>query len=352
MASHLVPSTSGRLFPLSKAYLQLKGNRGAHGSGGRTSWSGKAELGDYVAFYGFMLCYMNSVLAEIGHDVPESHGGHHVPKLILGGYSYGSLIASCLPPVELVSMLFQQVQEGSAESEINHRAEKLARDLVGFIEAHHPESLDRGRPRDQVVDSPSSPSRGLAMGGYESEAASRRISRDFSRRSLDTEKIRRSIDRTRQRILARTKSDQDINFPSTPCTNPANRSPAPTIAYLLISLILPPASGFTTMFMRPTFERRESQTQKIVVKDTSPKDEKFAQTPTCLIYGAKDLFTSSKKLQKWARERQSQADSMFTTHEIERAGHFWVEGDVDQRLQASIASWLVSLEQHTFSTSR
>lgn len=286
-----------------------------------------------------MLCFMSFVLREIDHHDLEKTDSQPSCRLVLGGYSYGSLIASCLPPLELVSMLFQQVQDGSAESEIKIRAEQLARDLAGYVELHRAGVLG-SRP----TESPSSPSRGLLVGGYESETANRRVSRETSRKSLDAEKIRRSVDRTRQRILARTKSDQSIHTAPTPARVQSLSIVMPKIAYLIISPILPPISGFTTMFSKPTFERLDTQTQKIKVRDTTSKDEKFLRTPTCVIHGTKDVFTPSRKVQKWALGLKDKAGVSFRADEIEGAGHFWIEEDAPRRLQVSITGWSSSFE--------
>ena len=300
-----------------------------------------------MTFYGLMLCYMNFVVNEMSKTDEGSSGHLDPPLLILGGYSYGSLITSCLPPPELVDMLFQDVRDGSAESEIKQRAEKTGRDLLGYVDMHRNGTLSRGRSSKRTPQSPSSPSHGVAMGGYESEAANRRISRESSRKSLDMEKIRRSVDRTRQRIMTRTKSDHDIHTPPTPIPYLTPKATKPEVAYLIVSPVLPPVSGFTTMFTKPTFERVDRQTGKIFMRDTASKDNKFVASPTCLIYGNKDMFTSSKKVQKWARDLSSRAGPSFSSYEIEGAGHFWTEENVSQRLQESIAKWISTLKQST-----
>jgi hypothetical protein len=241
-------------------------------------------------------------------------------------------------------MLFHQVQEGSAEAEIKHRAEQLGKDMVSSLETHKAGASGRGRSDSRAQISPSSPSRGLLVGGYESETANRRVSRETSRRSLDAEKIRRSVDRTRQRIIARTKSDQSIHAAQLPLRGQGQGLMAPDIAYLIISPILPPISGFTTMFSKPTFERRDLQSQKVKVKDSTSKDEKFEQHPTCVIYGTKDGFTNSRKVQKWAEGLREKAGASFQSSEVDGAGHFWNEEGVPQRLQTSIASWISSLD--------
>ena len=222
----------------------------------------------------------------------------------------------------------------------------MGRDLVAYIELHIDGTFARGRETGRSHRSVSSTSHGLAMGGYGSEAAGRRISRESSRRSLDTKNIRRSMDRTRQRVLARTRSDQDVPTPRPPISKSSCNDLDFEVAYLIISPVLPPVAGLTTMFSKPTFERNDPLTGKLVLKDKSPKDEKFGTSSTCLIYGTKDMFTSSKKVEKWAQDMSSRAGHRFCSNEIEGAGHFWTEENAPQRLQSIIATWLSTLEQY------
>ncbi|KAJ5373979.1 hypothetical protein N7517_005985 [Penicillium concentricum] len=88
--------------------------RGAGHSEGRTSWTAKPELGDYVSFYGFMLQYLhllNLALAPRDQVEPRrvtgEEGNSPDIRLILGGYSYGSLIASHVPTLDTMLDLFQ-----------------------------------------------------------------------------------------------------------------------------------------------------------------------------------------------------------------------------------------------------
>ncbi|KAJ5895165.1 hypothetical protein N7495_006856 [Penicillium taxi] len=97
---------------------------GAGESEGGTSWTAKPELGDYTSFYGFMLQYLHQLqvmtqgridslepaLNQIqgqdrdqGSRAKENYG----IRLILGGYSYGSFIASHLPTLDVIAELFQ-----------------------------------------------------------------------------------------------------------------------------------------------------------------------------------------------------------------------------------------------------
>ncbi|KAE8382937.1 hypothetical protein BDV26DRAFT_277636 [Aspergillus bertholletiae] len=131
--------------------------RGAGNSEGRTSWTAKPELADYVSFYGFMLCYLHSLrLQELsqrgdgsilgGATVEESdtldRAGVH---LILGGYSYGSLIASHLPGLDIVTDIFKNITAGTQIHQILQCAAKLSAPL---------EDNDLIQERDLAVKKP------------------------------------------------------------------------------------------------------------------------------------------------------------------------------------------------------
>ncbi|RDW81387.1 uncharacterized protein DSM5745_04944 [Aspergillus mulundensis] len=80
--------------------------RGAGDSHGRTSWTAKPELADYVSVYGFMMLYLRCLKLELTHQSDEK-GTEEGIHLILGGYSYGSLVASHLPESEVVADVFK-----------------------------------------------------------------------------------------------------------------------------------------------------------------------------------------------------------------------------------------------------
>lgn len=80
-----------------------------------------------MTFYGFMLLYLYTLQlgADPAHkkDSDDSPAGMH---LILGGYSYGSLIASHLPATDAVVGLFRQAASGTAPYEVRKTAEEIA----------------------------------------------------------------------------------------------------------------------------------------------------------------------------------------------------------------------------------
>jgi pimeloyl-ACP methyl ester carboxylesterase len=324
------------------------------------SWTGRAELADYVSFYGFMLCLANAVVSATHAadsatptSAPAQQPPTRAPTLILGGYSYGSLIASCLPSYEIVDSIFTQAGPGSTEAEIRNRADKAGRDLLAYFAMSRSGSIGRGRSSLRVSDIDSSPKRNVAMGGYDSsEAASRRISRDSSRVSFDGEKVRRSLDRVGQRIRAQVSSSErdspaEIHTPTveTPSelVSPAREELVKVqIVYLLISPLLGSVSLATTMFSRPTFELRDRKTGRVRIKDTLRQEDKLVDRKTCIVFGTKDVFVAERKARKWA-EGLSARNRQVSWSQIEGAGHFWIEKGAMDGLLRVVQAWLPSI---------
>ncbi|KAJ5824147.1 hypothetical protein N7447_006487 [Penicillium robsamsonii] len=123
--------------------------RGAGHSEGRTSWTAKPELGDYVSFYGFMLQYLHSLkLALAPKDQVEPHRDPGEEKsssdisLVLGGYSYGSLIASHVPTLDTMLDLFQSAPTTSTNKttpiyEIMSTAKRITALSLQQLQASH-----------------------------------------------------------------------------------------------------------------------------------------------------------------------------------------------------------------------
>lgn len=81
-----------------------------------------------MSFYGFMLHFLCNLRLgadspDYNHEDSDSPAGVHI---ILGGYSYGSLIASHLPAMEAVVGLFKQAASGTPPYEICKVAEEVA----------------------------------------------------------------------------------------------------------------------------------------------------------------------------------------------------------------------------------
>lgn len=319
--------------------------RGAGASKGRTSWQAKAELDDYMSFTGFLVHYVEGLRASSAHmqsasvtdpiltPIPSAHALPSSPidkenegmTLILGGYSYGSLIATHLPTTQDILRRFETVTKGSAESEIKLRAGNLARqwtkDAKLYLEAQHARRSESQKMRL------SARATAVAMGGDESAPGDRRLSHE-GRRSLDT--LRRSMDRSRRKLGSRhhSHSSHTSDFIAVKESLAPLNIPLPRTCYLLISPILPPLSMFATMFSS-------------IRSDRSPDcNGKFIHHPTLAIYGDDDFFTSQRKLRKWAERLKAPTGSQFQFREIAGAGHFWREEGADGQMRGCIRGWV------------
>ncbi|KAL5359133.1 Alpha/Beta hydrolase protein [Aspergillus floccosus] len=96
--------------------------RGASDSDGRTSWTARPEVADYVSFYGLMLTYLHMLAKSRSRsdDAPTSEHAESPTDvhLVLGGYSYGSLIASNLPAISVIADIFNESVDSTPVREI------------------------------------------------------------------------------------------------------------------------------------------------------------------------------------------------------------------------------------------
>jgi hypothetical protein len=336
---------------------RLTFSRGASGSAGHTSWSAKPELGDYVSFYGFMIHYLNGLVSgehyhsynkeqqlykvPSGIEVEESHSTTHPPtRLLLAGYSYGSMIASHLPSVEVVLQLFKDAAKGSAETEIQLRAHHLSFQTLKENETrqernHGRESLRKPASHSNLGSSQSSAS--ILVGGFESEDVEKRIDRE-SRSSLD---VRRSLDRVRDKVRTRSHRSPDDRNELEDDMPPNSKDDliVPQIYYLLISPVLPPVARFATFFSTLSFKGEEAWKRS----SSDNAGDGLVRNPSLAVYGSKDFFTSVKKLRTWAHEHSQEAGSTFQYHEVEGAGHFWHEAGALDQMKKHIREWESSL---------
>lgn len=253
-------------------------------------------------------------------------------KLIIGGYSYGSLITTYLPPTEDILQRFAKVNKGTAEAEIRLRALSLAaqwnKDAILYREARQ---VRKTRSHEKLRAS----ARAMAVivGGEESEPVSRRASHE-GRMSLDA--IRRSMERSRKKLLRQHSNEVCEHTLVVESLVPVE-IPSPQTYFLLISLLQPPISMLATMF------------SSLRSGNLAQKEAKFLDHPTLAIYGDKDLFTSQKRLRRWAESLKSKPKSLFQFHEIAGAGHFWHEEGVEAQMRGFLKIWAQGIAQsHPF----
>ncbi|KAF1913919.1 hypothetical protein BDU57DRAFT_558851 [Ampelomyces quisqualis] len=316
--------------------------RGAHGSKARTSWSGRPELDDYISFAACFMHYMaylrlhsleNVILASEQPLMPlqaDLLGPPASPTVILGGYSYGSVILRHLPPVAAILQTFTNPITGSAHDEILMRARKLA-EQSNRAWKNTSRSRERGtRSRTKSHEPKSS----MTMGGEETTPEKRRASRD----------IRRSVDRgftieigCRLRSLSHSHCRRKDESPQRSLDMTyAHPIAIPQIRYLLISPVTPLISTFTAPALIHKFWH----------KSTGDGKDSIGQHATLAVYGNQDMFTSAKRILYWSEQWKATSGSKpasVEVVEVAEAGHFWVEHGVEDQLRSTLRDWEIGV---------
>ena len=245
--------------------------------------------------------------------------------LILGGYSYGSFMAKSLPPLQVVKSIFTIPASGPAQVEIMKRAQDLSKDYSDKLQSS--EQPIRGRNSLRA-------SAGLVVGGADSDATRKRMSRESLRRSLDMEGVRGSLDRMRKRssrIISGRHDSSNSGQLEIAQTHPLS----PKICYLLVSPLLAPVTSFLSMSSKLKLPAALTKG----MDDASTKEQLLLH-PSCCIFGHQDVFSSYKRLQKWAAKLQQESETKFSSYSVEQAGHFWQEEGAEQGLRDAIEQWL------------
>lgn len=318
---HVVGSVGGEL--LKNGWTVGTFNfRGAGSSKGRTSWTGRPELEDYISFVGFMVSFLSSLDTECNESayLATSRGAQRPIRLILGGYSYGSLIVSHLPAIDNITARFDAPVHGTAAAEIYLRAKHLSAEIV----ARSPMVSPAGSPTKKHKSYGSNLS--LSMGGDEIMGSERRKSRESSRLSLD------SLHGKIRELSHRRKGHGENGSHSEGEATARPQTVVSQVAYLLISPLMAPVSTGLALGLR-----------------ASPKDGSASLmelNPTLIAGGSEDLFTSAKRLVGWLDKLQKASHGLLTSHIVEGAGHFWTEDGVMHVLTESLSHWSSALDHN------
>ena len=353
---------------LRKGYIVLTFNfRGANGSQGNTSLTGKGEQNDYmsvVAFGILLITQLYDLCSNKQHDSMSANvmPMEHVPSrssallergpltslssenvkeglvdkinIVMAGYSYGSYIASLMPSILSICEQVAELATGKAAEEIRLRARHLAREL----QCEH--NVNRVGSRGRLIGESSRSTHSLSMVMGEEDDRSHRLDQDTRRWSLDG--VKGEMVTFASNLHARSKSRlSSSHSPHIPKENDVFEealtperveTPNLTVSFLLLSPILPPLSslltGFSDLF---------SSSYRTIVR------ENLQRHPTLVVFGKEDGFTSCRKMQKWAKEVQDKTTSNFQAVGIEGAGHFWREVGVKAKLKETLSLWIDEL---------
>ncbi|KAL0929650.1 putative acid phosphatase [Colletotrichum truncatum] len=343
--------------------------RGASGSAGRTSWTAKPERSDYMSFVGFMVYYMHfldpfgahavqsptSVRTPSAADTQSKQSRPEHPLLLLGGYSYGAMITTQIPPLTHILVQFKTPAVGSAAADIRLRAQHLAEQQnVILASARAAQSMS---PRKKYL--------GMRVGGDED---SQRKSHDSRRSfSLDAEdKIRRGVNE----LLAKTKRhhhrgatlpEEKEETRPTPQDTPLALEEVTGLtqvrpAYLLVSplqgvithlatMSFLPASAGRGLFARATTKPREQGAPAYTSDHRQLSETKLVENQTLALFGDKDVFVPVAKLRSWVQRLEGIVDSKFHGEEVASAGHFWTEEKVAYILRDRVVEFAAALVQ-------
>ena len=304
--------------------LRLRTHRGAVNSKGKTSWTGKPEREDYISVAGFLIYYLHHLdCLNLRSTSDTLNPADESILLVLGGYSYGSLITSHLPETSQILSIFSTAEEGTGAAEIKTRAHSLAgqrNEKIRVLGTAKAQQRNTGRGHANT----------LAVGGEETLPEKRRQSTE-TKRSID---IKRSLDLPRTLTHFR-RNHHETRRPATPPAITIEDSQLPRIApaYLLISPLLPPISSITALPFGLGALKYDSDEQS----------ERLSKHPSLAVFGNDDFFTVARKLRKWTQAISARPDSSFRYVEIEGAGHFWHSQDAQRRLKIAVREWITTI---------
>lgn len=267
--------------------------------------------------------------------------------LLLGGYSYGSLILSNLPPVLGILERFQTRAPGTAAAEIKLRARTLARQTLTTLRGSHNPYTPHGTPTRPKGTRHTSGSETrvraalITMGGEETDPNERRGSREAGRSfeivRSSSETPRRLKLHLRGRSSRSERSSESMAVPSHDRTTSDADLPAVKTTYLLISPLLPPIS---TLLCISQLSGSISNIFHVRTLSEDGELESFMQSPTLAVFGSSDDFTSSRKLCAWAQKLSKDPRTNFQWKQIDRAAHFWRERGAMPALTTRIRAWV------------
>ncbi|KAM0716931.1 hypothetical protein Q7P37_006783 [Cladosporium fusiforme] len=346
--------------------------RGASGSKGSTSWSGRPEREDYTSFAALMVYYLQQLqppseqlnrlstipsarVSRIDGVEPEPEPSPSPPSdqgpspkgsiragdiiLVLSGYSYGSLILSRLPPIAEILDRFESAALGSTAAEIILRARRLAKESRSSLEATQASPEPRGRrltPAD-VVKPRLHASSPVVVGGEETDPHERQRSRENSRgarivhRSVEIPYRIRARIRRRSSAARPTTKDGTMRSEESFALGATKSMSGVSIRYLLISPLLPPLAH--TMVPPASFSGLRGN----VDKSTGFGSMKC---PALAVWGSVDSFTSNRRLKAWAERMANDGPATLKWRDVESAGHFWREPGVMKLLLDEIGGWV------------
>jgi alpha/beta superfamily hydrolase len=279
--------------------------RGVGKSKGATSWTGRAETEDYTSVAGWVVRFAAGMVGPASQSsssspLPAREGGEgdstakEEIKLLIGGYSYGGLIAAQSPPAsELVNRIIEAQGEYA-------KALKEARDMAErWQESHSDGRTSYSSPRTSMT------------GAVRPHAA---------------------VTVTGSATLSPTSTSPSAlssASPSAPSARLDLKKARITTSYLLISPPLPPISSF----LLPGWLCLPGYSVQTIMEPGTLANRKSRML---CVWGDDDVFTGVKRYRKWA---ERMGEEWFHGVEVAKAGHFWRRQGLEE-VKREVEGWI------------
>jgi alpha/beta superfamily hydrolase len=279
--------------------------RGVGNSKGATSWTGRAETEDYTSVAGWVVSFAAGMVGPASQSsssspLPAREGGEgdssakEEIKLLIGGYSYGGLIAAQSPTAsELVNRIIEAQGEYA-------KALKEARDMAErWQESHSDGRTSYSSPRTSMT------------GAVRPHAA---------------------VTVTGSATLSPTSTSPSAlssASPSAPSARLDLKKARITTSYLLISPPLPPISSF----LLPGWLCLPGYSVQTIMEPGTLANRKSRML---CVWGDDDVFTGVKRYRKWA---ERMGEEWFHGVEVAKAGHFWRRQGLEE-VKREVEGWI------------
>jgi hypothetical protein len=276
-------------------------------------------------------CFSKSSVVPDRPVVVGAEKGHSAAhQLVLGGYSFGSLIVAKLPSVSEIVERFDSKERSDSASVILDRALTLGTRSAERLTA---ESRDKDQDESQHKDRSStyraSP---LTVGGEDTGSPSRKREHHV-----------RSIPKILKHTIRRHSNPSRMRSTATETSAPVKVNKHITfeieVRYLLVSPVLVPFSTILPPVGAP------SLLALLGMHDSAASEAKGTGfmsllTSTLVAFGTSDNFTSAKRLRQWTERLARRSDGRLQWFALDDAGHFWREEGAITTLQSRIMKWV------------
>ncbi|KAK6527206.1 hypothetical protein TWF281_010396 [Arthrobotrys megalospora] len=281
---------------------------GAGNSKGKTSWTGNQEKEEYATVAAFLVKYVECIdphaftisTTSTTVEVPANSTPQPLKKqpikVLLGGYSYGSLIASRTPSADRI-------------------LKTMDKDVLAYATrtAYEWASTEKRRSFAMV--------RGAALG--RSVWANNDDDEEEECQGEGSKDGNNSNERGSGGV------DEKVNY---------NVQLEMESYWLLVSPLLPPVSMFLNLpnpiAWLPTKKKKEEEEEHL-------EDEVEDERDVLAVYGSDDLFTGVGRYRNWTKGKVERSGGKFRGVEVDGAGHFWMQEEAWMvKLREGVAGWV------------